>query len=160
MNYTTYLFAHPSFFEGMGRLLDFGNTLSEYNRVLSGEQADQFGLSADMLALGDDLSVVCECKARKSKDKSKCHADRNVVGPNSDASERYILNGFHPDGIAKVDVHNPRSWDIVTDGSNEDDLSAPRRTGRFTPTAYDFINQKAPPGETRYVDSNTARPLE
>ena len=40
-DYTSVLFARPSFAEGIGRLLDFAGTLTEYNRALTGQQADE-----------------------------------------------------------------------------------------------------------------------
>lgn len=57
-DYTTFLFARPSFSEGMGRILDFGNTLSEYNTSPSGEEADCRAFWADWAAIGSDLQHV------------------------------------------------------------------------------------------------------
>ncbi len=54
-DYTVFLFARASFLEGMARLLDFGNTLTEYNESTSPEQADYFALRADWRAVGQDL---------------------------------------------------------------------------------------------------------
>jgi hypothetical protein len=52
---STFLFAQPSFIEGVARLIDFGNTLQIYNTSLSGEQADALALAADWQVVGDDL---------------------------------------------------------------------------------------------------------
>lgn len=52
---TEILYATPSFTEGIGRILDFGNTLTEYNRAGSGEQADFLALRADWRAVAADL---------------------------------------------------------------------------------------------------------
>lgn len=50
-----FLFAKPSFAEGMARIMDLGNTLNEYNRSLTPEQADFIALAMDYQALGQDL---------------------------------------------------------------------------------------------------------
>ena len=56
---STFLFAIPSFSEGMGRVLDVGDTLTEYNRSETPELADQRALRADWRAVGlDILSAV------------------------------------------------------------------------------------------------------
>ncbi|TXT25738.1 MAG: hypothetical protein FD138_2919 [Planctomycetota bacterium] len=56
---STFLFAVPSFCEGMGRVLDVGDTLTEYNRSETPELADQRALRADWRAVGlDILSAV------------------------------------------------------------------------------------------------------
>ena len=52
---STFLFAVPSFSEGMGRVLDVGDTLTEYNRSETTEQADQRALQADWCAVGLDI---------------------------------------------------------------------------------------------------------
>ncbi len=59
-DYTGFLYARPSFYEGMGRLLDFGNHLNQYNSSISPEQADALALYADWLAVGDDLRLAIE----------------------------------------------------------------------------------------------------
>lgn len=58
--FTSYLFARSSFLEGAGRILDFGNFLSEYNEGLTPEQADALALRADLLAVGGDIRVSAE----------------------------------------------------------------------------------------------------
>lgn len=50
-----FLFARPSFWEGLGRLIDFGGTLTEFNNALSGPQADRYAIAQDWQAVGDDL---------------------------------------------------------------------------------------------------------
>ena len=52
------LYAQPTFLEGVGRVFDFGGTLSEFNRSLSPEQADYFALRADWIAVGDALRAA------------------------------------------------------------------------------------------------------
>lgn len=56
--YLGFLYADPSFTEGMARILDFGDTLTEYNRSLSPEQADAIAVTADWNAVIDDLATV------------------------------------------------------------------------------------------------------
>ncbi len=53
--YSQFLFARPSFLEGAARILDFGDTLSEYNRSPTEADADFNALYSDWLAVGDDL---------------------------------------------------------------------------------------------------------
>ncbi len=58
------LYATPSIAEGIGRILDFGNTLTEYNTSPSGEQADFLALRADWRAVAADLrSAMVEADA-------------------------------------------------------------------------------------------------
>lgn len=52
---STFLFATPSFSEGMGRVLDVGDTLTEYNRSETPELADLRALQADWRAVGLDI---------------------------------------------------------------------------------------------------------
>jgi hypothetical protein len=57
-SYTNLLFARSSFLEGAGRLVDVGDTLTEFNRSLDDAQADRLALWADWCAVGDDLGSV------------------------------------------------------------------------------------------------------
>jgi hypothetical protein len=52
---STFLFARPSALEGAARILDFGNTLNEYNTSLSPAQADELALRADWQAVGNSI---------------------------------------------------------------------------------------------------------
>jgi len=52
---STFLFANPSWIEGIGRLVDFANALTEYNRTGSPEDPDARAIAQDWLAVGDDL---------------------------------------------------------------------------------------------------------
>ncbi len=56
--YSSFLFARPSFFEGVGRVLDFGGTLTEFNRCPNGPTADAIALMSDWAAIGYDLAQV------------------------------------------------------------------------------------------------------
>lgn len=53
--YSRILFATPSFSEGVARILDFGNTLNEYNYSPNSETADQNAIMADWNQVGADL---------------------------------------------------------------------------------------------------------
>ncbi len=55
-----FLFARPSFWEGMGRVLDLGGTMTEFNSSLSEEMADGMALRADWKAIGRDLLAAME----------------------------------------------------------------------------------------------------
>jgi hypothetical protein len=58
--FTPFLFSRPSFFEGCARVLDLGDTLTEYNTALTPEQADAIALYLDWLAVGDDVRHACQ----------------------------------------------------------------------------------------------------
>ena len=53
--YSDYLFASPSFWEGMARIVDFGNTMNEYNSSPSDDIADEVSLRMDWGAVGYSL---------------------------------------------------------------------------------------------------------
>ena len=61
---TTYrifgLYARPSFWEGLARLIDIGGTLNDYNMFESDEQADTRALLSDWEAVGGDLRAAME----------------------------------------------------------------------------------------------------
>lgn len=52
------LYSTPSFLEGLGRLFDFGNTLSEYNYSNSGTEADCKAIYSDWQQVGNDILVA------------------------------------------------------------------------------------------------------
>ena len=52
---TTYLYAIPTWTEGVGRLVDFGGFLSQYNTSSTDDEADARALALDWLAVGSDL---------------------------------------------------------------------------------------------------------
>jgi hypothetical protein len=58
-----YLFAEPSFMEGMARLMDFGGTFQEYNCALNEDQADQIATAADWNAVGNELKQAMDTYA-------------------------------------------------------------------------------------------------
>lgn len=55
-----YLFARPSFIEGIGRIVDLSGSLNTYNRAPTPEEADARALYEDWKAVGHDLSVALE----------------------------------------------------------------------------------------------------
>jgi hypothetical protein len=55
---STFLFAEPSFAEGMARVLDLGGNLNEYNRSLTDKQADFWAIYADWRATGEDIRAA------------------------------------------------------------------------------------------------------
>ncbi len=57
-DFSTFLFARPSMAEGIGRILDFGDTLTEYNRSLTPQQADRIAIGCDWHRIGLDISEV------------------------------------------------------------------------------------------------------
>jgi hypothetical protein len=56
-SYSDILYARPSFAEGMARIMDFGNTLSEYNRT---PDPDAVAIAADWNAVAEDLYAAIE----------------------------------------------------------------------------------------------------
>lgn len=60
---TTFLFARPSFIEGVARTLDIGGTLQSYNISDTGDLADAIALYLDGAAIGDDLRAAIEAIA-------------------------------------------------------------------------------------------------
>lgn len=65
MNRSSFLFAQPSFFEGMSRMLDFLCTLPEYNYSSSNENADGIALTNDWLAIYDDFESAFRIIAKR-----------------------------------------------------------------------------------------------
>ena len=68
-----FLYARPSAIEGVARILDFGNTLNEYNYSSTPEQADFLALRADWRVAARDLGIALaeEVKATTKPDKKK-----------------------------------------------------------------------------------------
>jgi hypothetical protein len=55
---TDFLFARPSFFEGMARIIDFGGTLTVFNTSRTPEEADARAMFEDWRAVGNDLRLA------------------------------------------------------------------------------------------------------
>jgi hypothetical protein len=51
-----FLFARPSFWSGMARVVDLGGTLNEYNYSISPRKADYYAIRSDWNVVGDDIS--------------------------------------------------------------------------------------------------------
>lgn len=62
------LFAEPSFFGGMARILDIGGTLQEYNASKTAAEADIRSLRNDWRAVGDDLKYAIEHEQQTKAD--------------------------------------------------------------------------------------------
>ena len=58
MSYSGFLYARPTAAEGVGRILDVGGTLTEFNTSLSDQQADRIALRLDWKAVGADLATL------------------------------------------------------------------------------------------------------
>lgn len=55
--HSDFLYARPSFFEGMARVMDIGNTLNEYNAY---DDPDTTALLMDWLAVGQAMRQAIE----------------------------------------------------------------------------------------------------
>ena len=55
MSDTYFLFAQPTFVEGMARVLDLGNTLNVYNESLTEKIADSRAIFSDWFMVGQDI---------------------------------------------------------------------------------------------------------
>jgi hypothetical protein len=53
-----FLFARPSFIEGLARALDLGGTLNDYNYLPTTQLADNYALLKDWMIVGDDMRRV------------------------------------------------------------------------------------------------------
>lgn len=58
--HSNFLFARPSFIEGVSRIFDLGGTLSVYNRCETGEDADCWAIWSDRCAIGSDLQSAAQ----------------------------------------------------------------------------------------------------
>ena len=55
---STFLFALPTWEEGVGRLVDFADALTEYNRTAPPADPDARATAQDWLAVGDELRLA------------------------------------------------------------------------------------------------------
>ncbi len=67
--HTGFLYARPSFLEGVGRIIDFGNILQKYNTSSTPELADKKAIQSDWLAVGNDMRQVLRNPDTKRKNK-------------------------------------------------------------------------------------------
>ena len=52
------LFARPSFIGGLAKVLDLGNTLTDYNFFSDGVESDARAIAADWKAVGMDIQTA------------------------------------------------------------------------------------------------------
>lgn len=64
---TSYLYANPSFFGGMAKILDMGGTLMIYNESRTPVEADMKAISNDWKAVGNDLAHSIQEHEKKKK---------------------------------------------------------------------------------------------
>lgn len=50
-----FLFSNPTLLSEVGRVMDLGSTLNEYNSSVTPELADFFAISSDWNAVGSDI---------------------------------------------------------------------------------------------------------
>ena len=65
-DHSDFLYARPSFWEGLARVLDLGGTLNVYNRTPTPKQADAIAIRNDWQAVGEDLRRSIEWAAQGS----------------------------------------------------------------------------------------------
>ncbi len=64
---TDFLYARPSFLEGIARLVDFGGTLNEYNQFPTPQEADAAAIRSDWAMIGQDMwYAIHEFEAEES----------------------------------------------------------------------------------------------
>lgn len=59
-NKSTFLFARPSFIEGMARIMDLGATMQIYNDSKTEKEADIRALKKDWEAVGEDVVIAAK----------------------------------------------------------------------------------------------------
>ena len=67
-SYSDFLYARPSFLEGVARIFDFGGTLNEYNDSPTGQEADTAAIRSDWEAIGQDMRAAIEAFRREEAD--------------------------------------------------------------------------------------------
>ncbi len=67
--YTTYLYANPSFLNGMARVLDFGASLQEYNESVTPKEADYNAILRDWMVVGEDINQAIDQYEQEEKKK-------------------------------------------------------------------------------------------
>lgn len=69
-NFSSFLFARPSFVEGVARLIDVSGSLNTYNTSPDGVTADTRALDADWRAVGDCVKESILRYARRLEKRS------------------------------------------------------------------------------------------
>ena len=59
-SYSDFLFARPSFVVGFGTILDWADTLTEFNKTVTPEIADSLALKSDWRTVGRDIFKAIE----------------------------------------------------------------------------------------------------
>ena len=65
-----FLFVRPSFLEGVARIMDFGNTLTQFNRSKNSAEADARAIASDWAVVGKDIKTAM-AKFDESEGKTK-----------------------------------------------------------------------------------------
>ena len=81
---STFLFAEPSFTEGMARVLDIGGVLDTYNTSLTEKQADFWALFSDWRTVGQDLQIV------ENADCSRLLGQAELAGEDGSVGEDHV----------------------------------------------------------------------
>lgn len=76
----SYLFARPSFILGVASILDFGNTLTEYNYAIDGDQADYLALRSDWYAIGQDLRAAIRALGKELAEDATEGQEAQAIG--------------------------------------------------------------------------------
>ena len=66
--YSDFLFARPSFLEGVARIFDLGDTMNEYNVSDTGHEADADAIRMDWAAIGQDIGDSMQMFEEKERD--------------------------------------------------------------------------------------------
>ncbi len=59
-SYSDFLFARPTFLVGFASIIDWGDTLTEFNRSLTPEIADGLAVKSDWKTVGKDIRRAIE----------------------------------------------------------------------------------------------------
>jgi len=67
-NFSDFLFARPSFLEGMARIVDVRGVLNTYNTAASAQEADAIAMLADWSAVGQSIwdAIAVERSAQEA----------------------------------------------------------------------------------------------
>jgi hypothetical protein len=60
-----FLFTNPTLISEMGRVLDLGSTMNEYNSTLSPQDADYLAIKSDWEIVGADISEAISSHGKK-----------------------------------------------------------------------------------------------
>jgi hypothetical protein len=75
MNRHFRLYARPSFWEGMARIVDFGGVLNEYNYSDDPKEADFRAMQSDWEEIGTDFMAAIE-RLRRELEEQACGEKR------------------------------------------------------------------------------------